>query len=149
VMMLVFEIDKLGGFPGLKSQRWLDEVGNALNKITTRDGSGGGKVTGNQKREATLSLLDDSTGNRKAKFKCTLALIDNTNTVKNISIGDVDLLIASKARGASKQDYDPIIIPVEGDGRTFAEMSTQEKNSFSHRGKAAKKLKIYIDKLKQ
>ena len=44
--------------------------------------------------------------------------------------------IATEERGSRGFGYDPVFIPVEGGGRTFAEMSEAEKNAISHRGRA-------------
>jgi len=44
--------------------------------------------------------------------------------------------ISTEERGTGGFGFDPIFIPDEGDGRTFAEMSVEEKNRLSHRGKA-------------
>jgi XTP/dITP diphosphohydrolase len=44
--------------------------------------------------------------------------------------------IADSERGGRGFGYDPVFIPADGDGRTFAEMGEAEKNSMSHRGRA-------------
>ena len=48
------------------------------------------------------------------------------------------------ARGAQGHGYDPIFEPAAGDGRTFAEMTEDEKNLISHRGEAFAKLSAEI-----
>ncbi len=45
------------------------------------------------------------------------------------------------ARGTGGFGYDPIFVPVEGDGRTFGEMSPEEKHVLSHRGRAFRALR--------
>ncbi len=50
--------------------------------------------------------------------------------------GVVRGVVGKEARGAHGFGFDPIFIPLQGDGRTFAEMTTDEKNSLSHRAKA-------------
>jgi XTP/dITP diphosphohydrolase len=50
--------------------------------------------------------------------------------------GKVEGLVSRKARGRNGFGFDPIFMPAKGDGRTFAEMSTEEKNALSHRAKA-------------
>jgi XTP/dITP diphosphohydrolase len=60
-------------------------------------------------------------------------------------IGECQGKIANKERGEGGFGYDPIFIP-DGETKTFAEMSIEEKNTFSHRGKAMDKL---IDFLKE
>jgi len=44
--------------------------------------------------------------------------------------------ISSRPSGSSGFGYDPVFVPEEGDGRTFAQMSGEEKNRISHRGRA-------------
>ena len=48
--------------------------------------------------------------------------------------------ITEAPRGAAGFGYDPVFAPVEGDGRTFAEMSAEEKHAISHRGRALRAL---------
>jgi XTP/dITP diphosphohydrolase len=53
--------------------------------------------------------------------------------------GKVKGKISSQERGTSGFGYDPIFVPSKGDGRTFAEMSTAQKNEYSHRAEALRK----------
>ena len=55
-------------------------------------------------------------------------------------MGDVEGTIATEARGDAGFGYDPLFVPVEGDGRTFAQMSAAEKHRVSHRGRAFRTL---------
>ncbi len=48
--------------------------------------------------------------------------------------------ISTEARGDGGFGYDPVFIPADGDGRTFAEMSADEKHAVSHRGRAFRAL---------
>ena len=56
------------------------------------------------------------------------------------AIGEVEGTIAGEARGAAGFGYDPLFVPDEGDGRTFAQMSADEKHRVSHRGRAFRTL---------
>jgi XTP/dITP diphosphohydrolase len=56
------------------------------------------------------------------------------------AIGEVEGTIATAARGEAGFGYDPLFVPMEGDGRTFAEMSAAEKHRVSHRGRAFRTL---------
>ena len=53
-----------------------------------------------------------------------------------VAEGSVEGVIASEARGRSGFGYDPVFVPDGGDGRSFAEMSPEEKHALSHRGRA-------------
>jgi XTP/dITP diphosphohydrolase len=50
--------------------------------------------------------------------------------------GEVEGVIAAAPLGESGFGYDPVFVPTEGDGRTFAQMSAAEKHAISHRGRA-------------
>ena len=62
---------------------------------------------------------------------------DGTEVVAD---GAVEGVIVDAPRGDSGFGYDPVFVPVEGDGRTFAEMSAEEKHAISHRGRALRSL---------
>jgi len=73
--------------------------------------------------------------NREAEFVSQIAYIDESGEIKlcrGVCEGDV----AEEARGSGGFGFDPIFIP-KGQKKTFAEMSVEEKNRFSHRAKAA------------
>jgi XTP/dITP diphosphohydrolase len=55
--------------------------------------------------------------------------------------GTVEGTIAPAPRGDGGFGYDPIVVPAEGDGRTFAEMTPTEKHAISHRARAFTALK--------
>lgn len=97
-----------------------------------------------------LKLLQNE-ANRRARFEAVVALAldeDNVKLFKGVTEG----IIALEIRGDKGFGFDPIFIPIEGDGRTFAEMDVEEKSKYSHRGKAFSMLgrwvKANIDKLK-
>jgi XTP/dITP diphosphohydrolase len=50
--------------------------------------------------------------------------------------GATDGVIARSPCGARGFGYDPVFIPLDGDGRTFAEMNADQKHAVSHRGRA-------------
>jgi XTP/dITP diphosphohydrolase len=54
--------------------------------------------------------------------------------------GEVEGVIAATAAGARGFGYDPVFVPTEGDGRSFAQMTAGEKHAISHRGRAFAKL---------
>ena len=56
------------------------------------------------------------------------------------AMGAVRGSIARRPRGAHGFGYDPVFVPDEGDGRTFAEMAEHEKHRLSHRGRAFREL---------
>lgn len=117
------EIEALGGEPGVYSARYAGEEKSAEKNI-----------------ELVLQKLA-KINNRKARFKTVISLvIDGTETQFE---GIVDGEILEEKRGKTGFGYDPVFKPEESD-RSFAEMSLEEKNKISHRGRAVQKLVEYL-----
>ena len=130
------EIEALDNFPGVFSARFfaLDIYGGEERIQENPDLANIMKV---------LRLMKDKT-NRKARFVSNLVFYifeDYGLWTEGYCYGE----IATEPRGEKGFGYDPIFIP-EGYDKTMAELSPEEKNKISHRGKAAKKL---IEKLKR
>lgn len=86
--------------------------------------------------------LMEKVKDRRAYFLSAIALLDKRDNIYEF-IGRVEGKIAHKARGSGGFGFDPIFVP-EGSDLTFAEMSLDEKNKFSHRARAAEKLAIWL-----
>jgi len=116
------EIDALDGAPGLHSARFA-----------------GDGATYQQNVEKVLTDLDGvQMGQRTARFK-TVAIVRYPDGRELIASGTVEGYIAQNPSGEEGFGYDPIFVPVEGDGSTFAQMG-EEKHRFSHRGRAFRNL---------
>lgn len=113
------EIDALNGEPGVYSARYAGEDKNA-----------------DKNMDLVLEKLSSST-NRKAQFKTVIAL--NINNEQYLFTGIVEGEIRNEKTGTNGFGYDPIFEP-ESLGKTFAEMSLEEKNKLSHRGRAVAQL---------
>ncbi|MEY4606886.1 MAG: hypothetical protein RLY45_1646 [Actinomycetota bacterium] len=72
---------------------------------------------------------------RRARFR-TVVVVAWPDGSDVIVEGVCEGAIADSERGGRGFGYDPVFIPADGDGRTFAEMGEAEKNSMSHRGRA-------------
>lgn len=70
--------------------------------------------------------------NRKARFRTVICLIEGDSMKKFEGI--VDGVIIRERRGENGFGYDPVFVP-EGFERTFAELTSEEKNEISHRGR--------------
>ena len=81
--------------------------------------------------------------NRKAQFRTIIALIIKGK--EYLFEGIVEGVISHDLQGEDGFGYDPIFIP-EGQARTFAQMSKEEKNAISHRGRAIAKLQAFLKK---
>lgn len=114
------EVDYIDGKPGLYSARFLGE-----------------NATDQEKCEKILELLKSAKdGERTARFKASICFINEDGSAEFFS-GECEGKIAYKMRGTNGMGYDPIF---EYEGKTFAEISEEEKSEVSHRGKAIKKL---------
>jgi XTP/dITP diphosphohydrolase len=84
-----------------------------------------------------LNLMRDRV-DRRARFRAVVAYCEPTQTPKCF-VGVVEGSLSQETKGASGFGFDPIFIPSEGDGRTFAQMTREEKNLYSHRARAFRK----------
>jgi XTP/dITP diphosphohydrolase len=117
------EVKALNGEPGVKSARYASDERSFENNI-----------------DKLLNKLKN-VKDRSASFRTVICLI--VNRKHNIFEGECKGTIIEEKRGSSGFGYDPVFIP-DGAARTFAEMSLQEKNVFSHRKKATEKLITYL-----
>jgi XTP/dITP diphosphohydrolase len=117
------EVDILHGQPGVKSARYAGE-----HKLSDKN------------IEKLLSKLEDAQ-NRKARFRTIISLIWNEQ--EHLFEGICEGRIALERSGSGGFGYDPVFIP-DGSNQSFSEMNMEEKNSYSHRRKAADKLVIFL-----
>jgi XTP/dITP diphosphohydrolase len=119
------EVDALGGAPGVFSSRY----------------SGEGATYADNVAKLLAALADAGPGPevRRARFR-TVAVAAWTDEREVVCEGVVEGAISSAARGDFGFGYDPVFVPTEGDGRTFAEMTSAEKHRLSHRGRAFRAL---------
>ncbi|MFM1884131.1 MAG: hypothetical protein RL168_315 [Bacteroidota bacterium] len=95
-------------------------------------------------RDNRLKVLDELEGvaDRRARFRTILAWA----TPEGVQIfeGEVWGQILHEERGTGGFGYDALFVPDEGDGRTFAEMTLEEKKSLSHRSRALAKWRLAL-----
>jgi XTP/dITP diphosphohydrolase len=115
------EVEALEGRPGVYSARFAGPNATYADNVAK-----------------LLRELDGET-NRRARFR-TVALVRFPDGSEVAADGTVDGHIATEARGDEGFGYDPLFIPDDGDGRTFAEMTLAEKQAVSHRGRAFRAL---------
>ena len=116
------EVEDLGGAPGVYSARYAGEEATYADNVA--------------KLLAALAGVD---GPRRARFR-TVAVASWPDGREVVAEGAVEGAIALEARGEGGFGYDPVFIPDEGDGRTFAQMTAEEKHRLSHRGRAFRAL---------
>ena len=121
-----FEVDALGGEPGVRAARYA-----------------GDGVTYEQNVAKVLTELHrvgaTEPGRRRARFR-TVALVRYPDGREVIAAGTVEGTVALEPSGVGRFGYDPIFVPDDGDGRTFAAMAAAEKHAISHRGRAFRAL---------
>lgn len=120
------EVEALGGAPGVRSARYATD---------------GHDFAANNRK--LLKELDGVT-NREARFRTVISLIASGEEIQ--VEGVVNGVIALSESGSEGFGYDPLFIP-EGKSVTFAEMSADEKNSISHRGRAVAELVKVLHKV--
>jgi XTP/dITP diphosphohydrolase len=117
------EVDALQGAPGVHSARYAGEHASYTDNV--------------------VKLLHELEGIypslRTARF-ATVAIARGPDGHEVVARGEVEGLVAAAPRGDRGFGYDPVFVPVEGDGRSFAEMTPEEKHAVSHRGRAFRAL---------
>jgi XTP/dITP diphosphohydrolase len=121
------EVDALQGHPGVYSARWA-EIHH-----TGRGDADNNELLLNQLR----NVADDQ---RTARFVCVLALADENGAILRIQRGQVEGKILRAPRGQNGFGYDPLFFIPEL-GKTTAELSPDEKNRISHRGRALRAMR--------
>lgn len=107
-------IDVLSGAPGIYSARYAPTP-----------------------KERIQRVLDNLSGeiNRNAHFECSMVLVNPEGKILFSSVGKIDGIIATEPSGENGFGYDPVFF-VPQLNKTMAEMSSDEKNTHSHRAKA-------------
>ncbi len=119
------EVDALGGRPGVHAARYAGESATYADNVA--------------------KLLDEMSaqGERAARFR-TVALVAWPDGREVVAHGVVEGRIARQPRGKGGFGYDPVFVPDDGDGRTFAEMTAEEKAAVSHRARAFAALRVAL-----
>ncbi|MCP3991336.1 MAG: RdgB/HAM1 family non-canonical purine NTP pyrophosphatase [Actinomycetia bacterium] len=113
-------VDALDGRPGVHSARYASPEADDEANI--------------DKLLSELAEISED-GGRRAAFRTVMAAVwpeGNELLVEGMVTGH----ISQARRGSAGFGYDPVFVPAEGDGRTFAQMTGEEKNRISHRGRA-------------
>ena len=115
-------IDALNGAPGIHSARYAETPQKRINRV-----------------------LEEMVGvaNRSARFKCCMTLLNPQGEVAFSYTGICEGSIVREQRGNNGFGYDPIFLLKDSD-KTMAELSEEEKNKISHRGKALSAVINYI-----
>lgn len=115
-------IDAFQGFPGVYSAYIYQCIGSS----------------------GILKLME-GVANRRAVFRSMIGYSDNISDEMTLFEGSCKGFISEALKGEQGFGFDPIFIP-QGSDLTFAQMTKQEKNRYSHRGKSVRKLKDFLEK---
>jgi len=118
------EVAALGGAPGVHSARYAGEPSDT------------------PKNNALLLKNLAGVADRRARFACCCALVDPDGG-EHVIHGYCPGRIAEQAAGVEGFGYDPLFVP-DGFDRSFAELTAEEKNAISHRGRALAEVKRLV-----
>ena len=133
------EVDILGGAPGVHTARYggpqknpADNIARLLREMSVRE------------QEASVARqygIDTPRATRRARFRTSVTLI--LGSEKHFFDGVMEGTIARQKAGKGGFGYDPVFIP-DGYDVTAAEITEEEKNAISHRGKALRAMAEYL-----
>lgn len=121
------EVDALGGAPGVRSARYAGSGGDRAHRDDANN------------RRLLLDLAARPDAGRGARFRCVLVHVEAADAEPVVAEGACEGRIAEAPRGAGGFGYDPLFVP-DGETRTMAELTADEKNARSHRAAAARAL---------
>jgi XTP/dITP diphosphohydrolase len=117
------EADALNGAPGVRTARFA-----------------GDRATD---AENLAKLAAEAPAGSALRYVCVIAHVA-PDGAEHLFEGVATGTVAPAARGQGGFGYDPLFVPDEGDGRTMAELSDDEKDAISHRGRAARALEEWL-----
>ncbi len=125
------EVDALAGAPGVFSARYAGEGATYAENVA--------------KLLRELERVGAQGADRRARFR-TVALVAWPDGAELAAEGAVEGVIADSPRGTAGFGYDPVFVPMGPgtDGRTYAELTPDEKDTVSHRGRAFRALATHL-----
>lgn len=120
------EAQALGGRPGVRSARYAGDRAGDLENLE--------------------KLMRDAPAGSALRYVCALAYVDPASEIERVFFGESRGRLAERARGERGFGYDPAFVP-DGDfgGRTMAELTDEEKDRISHRGRAVRALLAWCE----
>lgn len=116
----------LGGAPGVRSARFAGEQATDEQNLA--------------------KLLREAPANSPLEYVCAIAYVDPSGGVERLFEGRCSGRLAQTPAGEGGFGYDPAFLPDDGPpGLTMAELSDQQKDEISHRGRAARALQAWLE----
>ncbi|MFN8203668.1 MAG: RdgB/HAM1 family non-canonical purine NTP pyrophosphatase [Solirubrobacteraceae bacterium] len=120
------QADALGGAPGVRSARYAGEQATD--------------------EENLARLLREAPAGSGLAYVCAIAYVDPSRGVEEVFEGRCTGTLAARPRGTGGFGYDPAFVPDEHPDRTMAELAPAEKDAISHRGRAARLLRTWLER---
>jgi XTP/dITP diphosphohydrolase len=117
------ESEALAGAPGVRTARFAGE--DATDE------------------ENLAKLAAEAPAGSGLRYVCVIAHVGPDGAERTFE-GTTSGTVADEPRGEGGFGYDPIFVPENGDGRTMAQLSDEEKDAISHRGRAARALEEWL-----
>lgn len=122
------EAEALGGAPGVRSARFA-----AHGEANAADA------------ENLAKLVREAPAGSRLRYVCVIAYLDPATGVERLFRGECEGHMAAAVGGDGGFGYDPVFVPSSGPGdQTMAELSDEQKDAVSHRGKAARELLAFL-----
>jgi XTP/dITP diphosphohydrolase len=119
------EAAALGGAPGIRSARYAGQHASDAENLT--------------------KLLREAPAGSPLRYVCAIAYVDPAGGAERVFHGYCSGTLAEKSRGERGFGYDPAFLPREGPpGLTMAELTDEQKDAISHRGRAARALLAWL-----
>jgi XTP/dITP diphosphohydrolase len=120
------EAAALGGAPGVRSARFAGEDATDADNLAL--------------------LVERAAPGSALAYVCVIALVDPHTGEETLFEGRCTGTMAAAPRGTGGFGYDPVFVPDDrDDGRTMAELTPEEKDAISHRGRAARALRAHLE----
>jgi XTP/dITP diphosphohydrolase len=129
-------VDALGGAPGVRSKRFAPDAG------TDAAGLEGEELDQANNRHLVARLAGVPAAERTARYVCVTAFLDGEHEPALLR-GEAPGVVVDEPRGSGGFGYDPHVLVPEL-GRTYAELSADEKDARSHRGAAFRQLAVLL-----
>ena len=117
------EAEALGGAPGVRTARFAGEHATDAENLA--------------------KLAAEAPAGTGLRYVCVIAHVEPDGAEHTFE-ADTSGTVAAEPRGEGGFGYDPLFVPDEADGRTMAELSDEEKDAISHRGRAARALQAWL-----
>jgi XTP/dITP diphosphohydrolase len=139
------QVAREGGLPSLADDTGLEVFALRMEPGVRSARYAGENVSYDDNNMKLLAEMNGmAPGERHARFRCVVVFVGDGK--EKVIEGICNGMIAEEKRGTEGFGYDPIFIP-DGFDRSFAQLTADEKNRISHRGKAMREMRAYLESI--